>query len=679
MQSHNNFEVVVVLGPCDHGDDSREILTNISDLRYYETEFKNISHARNIGLYAVSGEYVAFIDDDAIPEPNWLENLVLPFENPEVGIVGGSVRLPNGIDFQFQGAYVDSLGVDQKITLNHEIAPSQYTPIGANFAVRRSAALLVAGFDNVFAYYFDETDFARRIEAAGFKAFHTNRAEVIHFQGVGIYRSNDGRPTSYLGIARSKIYFALKHGITEYTFFTIQEYLEDYKQHVLDSLDLSHQFYNLSSERTQFLKDSFLQGFEEGFSYAIKGSPIFQYLSNSDEFRIFQTNKNLESVVISCRSFDSLDSGIGVWTNQIASELSRIGHAITVIAETESSESVTFESPGYWVHRVNPSLSSNLSIPGHVSSRNSAVARSFQDITTRRNVDVFQYPIWDVEGIEVDITPLGSIKTVVSLHTTYGMTLNDHPEWFHKGKLNLPYRNLLELEKKALIKADMILANSTAIQLDIEKFYEIAISHKTTVIPHGVTQKIVSMEPPDSDHIVFLGRLEKRKGIDTFLEAIAVYARLNEIKNLKVSIIGKETDYFNTGAWLEEHEDLDFIRFEGFLENEAVARVLQTKPIVCMPSRYESFGLVALEAMSYGCVVVASRVGGLPEVVQHNSTGFTFESENAEELAMLITKLRNSPELSSMLSFSAFDVSHREFSDIAIAHRISTFYQEETV
>jgi len=46
---------------------------------------------------------------------------------------------------------------------------------------------------------------------------------------------------------------------------------------------------------------------------------------------------------------------------------------------------------------------------------------------------------------------------------------------------------------------------------------------------------------------------------------------------------------------------------------------------------------------------------------------------------MLITKLRNSPELSSMLSFSAFDVSHREFSDIAIAHRISTFYQEETV
>ena len=200
----------MVLGPCNEEDNSREILDNFPDIRLYETEWKNISHARNIGLFHSTCEIVAFIDDDAIPEPSWLENLVVHFEDSKIGLVGGNVRLPNGIDFQFRGAVVNSLGLDEKMDLKIGYAPISYTPIGANFAVRRSAAVTIGGFDIVFAYYFDETDLARRMEKAGYSLFHTDNAEVIHFQGVGIYRSEDNRPASYLGIARSKVYFALK-------------------------------------------------------------------------------------------------------------------------------------------------------------------------------------------------------------------------------------------------------------------------------------------------------------------------------------------------------------------------------------------------------------------------------------------------------------------------------------
>jgi glycosyltransferase involved in cell wall biosynthesis/GT2 family glycosyltransferase len=676
LQSYENFELIVVLGPCDEADNSREILASFPDIRLYETEWKNISHARNIGLFLAAGEIVAFIDDDAIPEPSWLENLVAQFEDLKIGLVGGNVRLPNGIDFQFRGAVVNSLGLDEKVDLKIGPAPISYTPIGANFAVRRSAAMAIGGFDNVFAYYFDETDLAHRMEIAGYSLFHTDNAEVIHFQGVGIYRSQDNRPTSYLGIARSKVYFALKHGIRDYSFSVIQEYINEYVEQVFSSLEVSHQLYGLSKDREISLKASFLRGIEEGYEYAITGPPKFDYIeSHPESFKLFHRHKSKKSVVIASRSYDGADSGIGVWTKDIACQLSRIGHPVTIIAETNSLESVTFESPGYWVHRVNPAAPSALSIPGHVSTRISGVANAFADVSMRRRVDVFQYPIWDVEGIEIPDEHLRNVETILSLHTTYGMTINDHPEWFLNNKLTSPYQNLLDLEKTAMIKVDSILANSKAIVSDIEDFYNIEIHSKAIIIPHGVEVKNESDKLPDLNHIVFLGRLESRKGIDIFLEAISTYAKSNDVSNLRVSIIGKETESFNSKKWREKNKILDFVEFLGFVDDDKVEEILLCKPIVCIPSRYESFGLVALEALSFGCVVLAARVGGLPEVVFDKSTGLIFEPENPNMIAAQLKYLKESPEVARNLSNQAIYVSKTQFSNISVGQIISDFYQ----
>jgi glycosyltransferase involved in cell wall biosynthesis/GT2 family glycosyltransferase len=677
MQSYEDFELIVVLGPCDLEDTSTEIVGRFPQIRLFETEFKNISHARNIGLFMSAGELIAFIDDDAIPEPTWLSNLVAPFNDPQVALVGGNVRMPNGIDFQFRGARVDSLGFDEKITLECGPAPSFYTPIGANFAVRRSAALLVNGFDNVFSYYFDETDFARRIESIGLRCFHNDRAEVIHFQGVGIYRSEDGRPSSYLGIARSKVYFALKHGLRKHTFSTVQKYLDEYKEGVLSSLVMSQKIYGLSEERAISLKASFLAGMDEGYEFAVSGPPSFEYQKGGPElFQNFRKEKVKYAIAIASRSFDSKDSGIGVWTRDIAFELCRNGHPVTVIAETDSSESVIFEHPGYWVHRVNPAPPTSLSIPGHVATRNSAVVRAYADIIGRRQIDIFQYPIWDVEGIDLDKERLGGASTIVSLHTTAGLTIKDHPEWFRNGKLIAPYQNLLELEKIALEKADLILANSNAIVSDIEKFYGIKIRFKVEVIPHGVGKKETTVILPDLNHIVFLGRLENRKGIDLFLDAMSTYNAKKGVTKFKVSVVGKESDSFKVDVWRRQNKNCEYIQFLGFLKDDEVDAIFRSKPIVCVPSRYESFGLVALEAMSYGCVVIAANVGGLPEVIHNGSTGLIFEPENPMAIIALLEELRASPERAKQLSDKAQEVSNSEFSNTAVGNMLSKFFDE---
>ena len=70
----------------------------------------NISAARNVGLDHAGGQIVAFIDDDAVPEPSWLDHLIAPFSRTSVDAAGGWVRGRNGISFQNQSRSVDPNG-----------------------------------------------------------------------------------------------------------------------------------------------------------------------------------------------------------------------------------------------------------------------------------------------------------------------------------------------------------------------------------------------------------------------------------------------------------------------------------------------------------------------------------------------------------------------------------------
>jgi glycosyltransferase involved in cell wall biosynthesis len=67
----------------------------------------NISAARNAGIAMAAGNVIAFIDDDAVPEPSWLTHLTAPFADPAVAASGGYVIGRNGISFQWKGRTVD--------------------------------------------------------------------------------------------------------------------------------------------------------------------------------------------------------------------------------------------------------------------------------------------------------------------------------------------------------------------------------------------------------------------------------------------------------------------------------------------------------------------------------------------------------------------------------------------
>ncbi len=115
------FEVVVVA--CPAGIAVTETLDILPDIKCIAFDEANILAVRNLGLVHAAGEIVAFIYDDAVPEPQWLRHLMAPAVRSDVAAMGGFVRGRNGISFQYMARTLDATGGAHEV----EIDPLQAT------------------------------------------------------------------------------------------------------------------------------------------------------------------------------------------------------------------------------------------------------------------------------------------------------------------------------------------------------------------------------------------------------------------------------------------------------------------------------------------------------------------------------------------------------------------------
>ena len=210
------FEVVVV---ADHASClSLRALPQAAFIKLVEFDEPNISAARNAGIVAAAGDVIAFIDDDAVPEPTWLNHLGAPFADPQVMAAGGFVRGRNGISWQSQGRSVDRTGRRHPL----EIPPNRPSILpppdgrairteGTNMAVRRSCLAGIGGFDPRFHYFLDETDLNLRLADRGMATALVPLAEVHHGFAASNRRRTDRAPTDLRQIGASWSVFLAKH------------------------------------------------------------------------------------------------------------------------------------------------------------------------------------------------------------------------------------------------------------------------------------------------------------------------------------------------------------------------------------------------------------------------------------------------------------------------------------
>ncbi len=227
-------------------------------------------------------------------------------------------------------------------------------------------------------------------------------------------------------------------------------------------------------------------------------------------------------------------------------------------------------------------------------------------------------------------------------------------------------------EKHVIQTADRIIAPTPAEVDQLNRLYD-ADTSKVVIIPPGVdlerfhpidkkeAKKRVGI-PCGDTNILFAGRIEPLKGIDTMLLAMSLIQQRypERVKNTCMAIIGGDPwadDLDEEMARLQKlRADLDIhdlVTFLGAKDQTILPNYYAAAEIVVMPSHYESFGMVALEAMAMGTPVIASEVGGLAFLVQDGLNGFHVPSRDPEALAGKIYELLTNSECRQLLGQQA--------------------------
>lgn len=215
-QTYPEFEVCVVAGPTEDG--TRAFLAGQRDrLKVAACLERNLSKSRNIGIAMAAGDIVAFIDDDAVPEPEWLAQLSRSYDEQRVGAVGGVVHDHIGVDYQARYVTVNRLGQPRQESrptpeLNFPGSPQFPHLLGTNCSFRRNALLEIGGFDETYEYFLDETDVCCRINDAGFRIVQRPDAFVHHKYAPSTMRDEQRVVRHWYPIIKNRLYFGLRHG-----------------------------------------------------------------------------------------------------------------------------------------------------------------------------------------------------------------------------------------------------------------------------------------------------------------------------------------------------------------------------------------------------------------------------------------------------------------------------------
>lgn len=255
----------------------------------------------------------------------------------------------------------------------------------------------------------------------------------------------------------------------------------------------------------------------------------------------------------------------------------------------------------------------------------------------------------------------------------------------------------IEGENRVIDLADAIVAATPAEHAQLQWLYGADMS-KVVTIPPGVDLERFSPVPkqlakqkvgiPDEHrNILFAGRIEPLKGVDTLLKAIALIQRRRPeaVRDVCVAIIGGDPWNDNPDDEMARLQQLreqlgvsETVTFLGAKDQDILPDYYAAAEMVVMPSHYESFGMVALEAMAMGTPVIASEVGGLAFLIQDGRNGFLVPSRDPEALAERIFTLLNDASCRAQLGqqarehAKAYDWSHIADKVVSLYGRVVT-------
>jgi glycogen synthase len=695
---YDNFEVVVVNGPST--DTTAEVLAEfVGRIKVGSCPERNLSMSRNVGIALAAGEVVAFIDDDAYPDPHWLNELVAAYDADDVGAAGGPTFDQTGYHFQARYNAANRLAEaswtwhrNPTELFNHPDTDWFPYTMGTNSSFRRDVLLRVGGFDEEYEYYLDETDLCRRLVTAGWKVVACERGFVFHKFLSSSMRDNDRVLRDWFPVLKNHLYFGLRHGGSRYSPNQVEDAFDRFAGLQRDECERNIVKGRLTINDRARLDDEIDRARGAALAAAdrpIRTRPAAWFAAQAQSFVRFPTllpvAERLHIGLVSSEYPPGPVNGIARYTHALATGLAELGHVVRVFTRSGTHTRVDLEE-GVWVHRIEVVAHERDDLAGLPPVADSGWSFSASCRTEARRVaawrsfDVMHVPNWDSEGVAFIAD--AAFHTVLAVLTPLATAGAINPELFHPSTDD--FKRLLEVEQWCYRNADAFLIPSDSIREQIRDGYGVELPpDRTAVVPLGIgPAPIPGLGDPTGQTVLFIGRLERRKGIDTLLEALpAIGAEFPDARFLIAgddSIPAAGSGRTFRQLWEQSPEAATLsgrVSFLGRVTEERLAELYAEADIFVAPSRYESFGLVLLEAMRCGRPVVAGACGGMKTIVVDGVTGRLVEPGDPEALAHALRELLASPDLRAQWGRAGLARFEERFSNRAMAESSLATYK----
>ncbi|MQA25793.1 MAG: glycosyltransferase [Micromonosporaceae bacterium] len=378
--------------------------------------------------------------------------------------------------------------------------------------------------------------------------------------------------------------------------------------------------------------------------------------------------------------------GLGRHVHALATSLVTAGHHVTVVTRHGADAPLEEEFEGVRIVRApedpplfplsNDTLLAWTMAFNHALTRAALHAAKTADGPHNRPFDIVHAHDWLVTHAAVTLKHSLGVPLIATIHATEA---GRHQGWLPE-QMN---RCVHSVEWWLTYEARRVLVCSAYMRWEVSRLFDLPRG-KVEVICNGVHAEAWRPSPRavaaarsrfggEGPLVVYAGRLVYEKGVQDLLAAVP--ALRDRHPGLRVVIAGDGPHREGLEQIARRRRIRRTAAFTGFLEGDELAGLLAAADCLVAPSRYEPFGMVALEAAAAGAPVAAASAGGLAEFVQPGITGLTFPAADVGALAEAVDTLLSDEVLARRLTRQARALVIREYAWPAIAERTVSAYQ----
>ena len=367
-----------------------------------------------------------------------------------------------------------------------------------------------------------------------------------------------------------------------------------------------------------------------------------------------------------------IEGGLARHVRKLSENLAAAGtevHVLTRGGEASPDEEIV---GGVHIHRVlEPKRPADLGeFVAWVERMNSDMLAAGVELGDRYAFDLVHGHDWLVATACDHLARRFDAPLVTTIHATeYGR----HQGWVDKH----PQSHIHGVERWVTNRADRVIACSYYMREQIADIFGVE-EERVTVIPNGIDPGELQPQEedelrrlrsefaaPDERLVLLIGRLVYEKGFQLALEAMP--GLIEAVPGTRFLVAGSGTHEEELRRQAEELGLLEHGTFLGWIGDDVLHSLYRIADVCVVPSIYEPFGLVALEAMASDCPCIVADTGGLREVVPHNEAGLRFRARDHEALGEMVERVLTDPELRDRLVAEGSEhVLRYDWADVAV-------------